>query len=173
MGSPEDDISELAKAFLAEDHARIDARLPGWLEELTRVGANQCWHKRSTFKAHLYHVYQILKMWGQDDDVTSCGLFHSAYSNSYVNLAIFKAEADGRPRVKQMVGDSAEALIHRFCVVPRHQLIYDHLVKPLQDVYDKSKLVVPREGVTVPHIHTGEPVVVDRYEVAQILIMTM
>ena len=27
-----------------------------------QVGANQCWHKRSTFKAHLYHVYQMLKM---------------------------------------------------------------------------------------------------------------
>lgn len=32
-------IPELAKAFLAEDYARIDARLPGWLEELTKVGA--------------------------------------------------------------------------------------------------------------------------------------
>ncbi|KAG1679607.1 hypothetical protein FOA52_006124 [Chlamydomonas sp. UWO 241] len=132
MAGPPGEIPPLAKAFLSEDYAAVDPRLPGWLEELTKVGANQCWHKRSTFKAHLYHVYQILKMWGQDDAVTSCGLFHSAYSNSYVNLAIFKAEAEGRPRLCELVGEEAETLIHFFCVVPRHALIYDHLLKPLQ-----------------------------------------
>ena len=56
-----------------------------------------------------------LCQWGQDDTVCSCGLFHSAYSNSYVNVAIFKAEEDGRPRLRELVGQQAEELIHFFC----------------------------------------------------------
>lgn len=32
---------------------------------------------------------------------------------------------------------------------------------------------MPREGVTVKHIHTGEPLLVDRYALAQIIIMTI
>lgn len=80
--------------------------------------------------------------WGQDDTVCSCGLFHSAYSNSYVNLAIFKAEEDGRSRLRGLVGEEAERLIHFFCVVPRHELIYEKLLCTMDSSDDPSKLVV-------------------------------
>lgn len=83
-----------------------------------QVGANECWHKKSSFKEHLYQTYKIAKIWGLDDIITGCMLFHSAYSNSYVNLAIFKAGAD-RARLQELVGEECEALIHLFCVVPR------------------------------------------------------
>ena len=43
-----------------------------------------------------------------------CGLFHSAYSNSYVNLAIFKAGED-RDVVRNDCGSEAEDLIYKFC----------------------------------------------------------
>ncbi|KAL9992705.1 putative tetratricopeptide-like helical domain superfamily [Helianthus debilis subsp. tardiflorus] len=70
------------------------------------------------------------------DAVCLCGLFHSAYSNSYVNLAIFDPST-GRDVVRRHVGDAAERLIHLFCVVPRQQLIHDNLLYR----YSESELV--------------------------------
>jgi hypothetical protein len=64
----------------------------------------------------LYEVYKILKLWGAEESVCLCGLMHSAYSNSYVNLAVFKPEVE-RSRVAELVGHEAEELIHLFCVV--------------------------------------------------------
>ena len=45
--------------------------------------------------------------------------------------------------------------------------------KPLACLTVPSLLQVPREGVTVKHIHSGEPLLVDRYALAQIIIMTI
>jgi hypothetical protein len=42
----------------------------------------------------------------------------SAYSNSFVNLAIFKPDVE-RSRVAAIIGDEAEQLTHLFCVVGR------------------------------------------------------
>eukprot|EP00798_Chlamydomonas_sp_ICE-L_P021805 gene21805-28826_t len=109
MADEADDIvTPLARSFLREDFDAIDPRLNGWLEMLTQVGSNECWHKRSTFKAHLYHTYQMLKMWGQDDTLCSCMLFHSAYSNSYVDLAI--VPRTDREKLQGVVGNEAEML---------------------------------------------------------------
>lgn len=99
----------------------------------------------------------------------------------------------------QLVGPSAEQLIHTFCVVPRHNLVYDDLLgRCPPDVFNDLQLptntadsltdkgpaelegvppallrLVPPEGVTVRHIKTGEPLVVDRLTVARFLVMTM
>lgn len=40
----------------------------------------------------------------------------SAYSNSFVNLAIFKPDVE-RSRVADIIGKEAEELTHLFCVV--------------------------------------------------------
>jgi hypothetical protein len=40
----------------------------------------------------------------------------SAYSNSFVNLAIFKPDVE-RSRVADIIGNEAEELTHLFCVV--------------------------------------------------------
>lgn len=54
--------------------------------------------------------------------------------------------------------------------MPRHQLIYDEL---LDKISDDHHISAPADGVTVPHIKTGEPVHVDNYTLAQFLILTM
>lgn len=51
----------------------------------------------------------------------------------------------------------------------RHELVYERLLYGLSD----DALVVPREGLTVKHIKTGEPLHVDRHTIAQFLVMTM
>ncbi|OAY81622.1 hypothetical protein ACMD2_21058, partial [Ananas comosus] len=65
-----------------------------------------------------------LKLWGTPDPVARCGLFHSAYSNSYFNLAIFDPESASRACVAAL----AKRLVHLFCVVPCQPLIHDALI---------------------------------------------
>lgn len=53
----------------------------------------------------------------QDEDVCRCALFHSAYSNSYVNLAVFQ-EGTERSKVAEVRG----------CDVAKTQMMECHLV---------------------------------------------
>ncbi|KAI3744100.1 hypothetical protein L1987_57175 [Smallanthus sonchifolius] len=121
------DLLESARPFLREDNASVDKNLPTLLTILRSAGAGECWHRLGTFSDHLYHVYRILKLWKATDSVCLFGLFHSVYSNSYHDLAIFNPETD-RETVRHHVGPVAESLIHLFCIVPRHTLIHDDLV---------------------------------------------
>lgn len=162
------ELAPLVQSFLRHEYSKIDDKLPSLLLVLDEVRAGECWHKKSTFKEHLFQVYKILKIWGQDAVLANCGLLHSAYSNSYVNLAIFDGKTD-RNRVASLVGQETEALIHLFCVVPRHQLIYEELLYKLPD----DAMKVPAGGVTVNNIKTGEPLLIDVQTVGRFLILTM
>lgn len=190
----------VCKPFLREDFESIDPRLPGLLKILQQRGAGECFHKHGTFYEHLLHTYRILKVWGCSDAIALFGLFHSAYSNSYVNLAIFAPDVD-RNVVRDLIGDEAEALVHLFCVVPRQQLIFDNLMLKVTDdelatglaqyqdgnpkkssaateagakgAHDKMKLFVPEGGMVVQHIRTGEDIVLHRRLVALFLLLTM
>lgn len=142
-------------------------------------------------------------MWKAPEAVCLCGLFHSAYSNSYVNLAIFPPSSSGRDVVRAHVGDEAERLIHMFCVIPRQELIHDmvlfqygddwevveHLrlseesVRVVEDGAEiqeenmiwRAKLnsICPPEGLKVKHIKTGDDILVPRRLVAVFLLLTM
>lgn len=194
-------VLEAARPFLRGELEQVDPALPGLVAVLRSVGAGECWHKHGSFLDHLLEVYRILKLWSAPDDVARCGLFHSAYSNSYVNLAIFDPTTS-RAHVRGLVGGPAERLVHLFCVVPRQPLIHDDLLfrypsdaelvehlrlsdasirelrergasDPEEPWRRKSREVIPPEGVTVRHIKTGEPVAVSRRMVAVFLLMTM
>ncbi|KAI7982848.1 hypothetical protein LOK49_LG15G01476 [Camellia lanceoleosa] len=108
-------LLESARPFLRGELESIDTNLPSLLAVLRSVGAGECWHKHGSFLDHLLDIYRILKLWKAPDSVSLCGLFHSAYSNSYVNLAIFDPST-GRDTVRHHVG-AAERLIHLFCIV--------------------------------------------------------
>lgn len=107
-----------ARPFLRGELEAVHPKLPSLISVLRSVGAGECWHKHGSFLEHLVDMYKILKLWKAQESVCLCGLFHSAYSNSYVNLAIFDPST-GRDTVRAHVGDAAEKLIHLFCVVPR------------------------------------------------------
>lgn len=193
-------LLDAARPFLRGELERVDPALPSLIAVLRSVGAGECWHKHSTFLAHLSDVYRALKLWCVPDAVARCGLFHSAYSNSYVNLAIFDPGA-GRDQVRALVGAPAERLIHLFCIVPRQPLIHDDLLFHYSDAeladhlelsedslrramedgaFDpgepwRAKLrgLLPAEGIKVRHIRTGEDVPLSRRVVATFLLMTM
>ncbi|XP_052204875.1 uncharacterized protein LOC127809806 isoform X2 [Diospyros lotus] len=191
---------ESARPFLRGELENVDKKLPSLLRVLRSVGAGECWHKHGTFLDHLLDTYRILKLWKAPDTVCLCALFHSAYSNSYVNLAIFDPST-GRDEVRAHVGEAAERLIHLFCVVPRQSLIHDDLLfhysdselvqdlklseTSLRDAKERGRFnedeawrkklqsLVPADGIKVKHIKTGEDVLVTRRIVAVFLMMTM
>ncbi|KAK1326610.1 hypothetical protein QJS10_CPA01g00044 [Acorus calamus] len=195
------DLVDSARPFLRGELETVDPALPSLISVLRSVGAGECWHKHGSFLDHLMDVYKILKLWSAPDEVARCGLFHSAYSNSYVNLAIFDA-ATSRDHVRRLIGDPAENLVHLFCVVPRQPLIHDDLLfqypseaelvdhlnsseesllKAREErIFDpdepwrrKIRSVLPPDGVVVKHIKTGEDLRVSRRVVATFLMMTM
>ncbi|XP_065868617.1 uncharacterized protein [Euphorbia lathyris] len=193
-------LLESTRPFLRGDLESIDTNLPSLLSVLRSVGAGECWHKHGSFLDHLFDIYRILKIWKAPDSVCLCGLFHSAYSNSYVNLAIFDPNT-GRDVVRGHVGESAERLIYLFCIVPRQSLIHDdllfkysdselveHLSRSeisLKNAKEKGRFdeeepwrkkinsLLPAQGLTVKHIKTGEDVLLTRRIAAIFVLMTM
>ncbi|KAJ6989672.1 hypothetical protein NC653_018228 [Populus alba x Populus x berolinensis] len=189
-----------ARPFLRGELESIDKNLPSLISVLRSVGAGECWHKHGSFLDHLVDIYRILKIWKAPDSVCLCGLFHSAYSNSYVNLAIFDPNT-GRDVVRNHVGEGAERLIHLFCIVPRQSLIHDDLLFKYSDIElvehlkaselslrnaeekglfngeeswrKKLASLLPASGITVKHIKSGEDVLVTRRIVGVFLLMTM
>jgi hypothetical protein len=167
--SSSDLIPSLVKNLLREDYEKIDLEVPKLIKILCSQGASECWHKHGTFKAHLFQVWSILSLWNQSKAIARCGLFHSAYSNSYVNLAIFKANTD-RELVKNMIGEEAEEFVYQFCVIPRHELIIEECLKK---IHENSSWRIPREGLIVKHIKTGEDIHVSKKLIGIFLILTM
>ncbi|XP_054825028.1 uncharacterized protein LOC129322716 isoform X1 [Prosopis cineraria] len=193
-------LLDSARPFLRDELHTIDPHLPSLIAVLRSVGAGECWHKHGTFLQHLIDIFRILHLWKAPYSVSLCGLFHSAYSNSYVNLAIFDPST-GRETVRSHVGDEAERLIHLFCVVPRQPIIHDDLLFHYADselvehlkfselslrnakeegIFNgeeiwrkKLQSLLPAEGITVKHIRTGEDVHVSRRIVAVFLLMTV
>ncbi|KAK1553464.1 hypothetical protein Q3G72_035597 [Acer saccharum] len=188
------------RPFLRGELETIDKNLPALVSVLRSVGAGECWHKHGSFLDHLVDIYRILKIWKAPDCVCLCGLFHSAYSNSYVNLAIFDPNT-GREVVRGHVGEAAERLIHLFCIVPRQPLIHEDLLFKYTDqelvehlklsgislknakekgFFDgdeawrkKIRSLLPENGTVVKHIKSGEDVLVSRRVVAVFLLMTI
>ncbi|KAL3731820.1 hypothetical protein ACJRO7_028650 [Eucalyptus globulus] len=193
-------LLDAARPFLRGELEAVDPRLPSLVATLRSVGAGECWHKHGSFLEHLVDIYRILRLWRAPDAVCLCGLFHSAYSNSYVNLAIFDPNT-GRDVVRSHVGDAAERLIHLFCVVPRQPIIHDDLLFRYDDAElvehlklseaslrnarekgvfrgdeawrKKVQSLLPAEGLMVKHIKTGEDLLVSRRVIAVFLMMTM
>ncbi|EEE58099.1 hypothetical protein OsJ_08972 [Oryza sativa Japonica Group] len=192
-----DAVVAAARPFLRGDLSQVDPELPSLVSVLCDAGAGECYHKHGTFLAHLIDVYRILRLWGAPDAVARCGLYHSAYSNSYVNLAIFQPDV-ARDHVRGIIGAAAERLVHLFCVVPRHQLMHDDLHLRYTDAELTAHLaasqasldaarksgggggdpgeawraklasVVPPEGVVARHIRTGEAVALSREGVGRL-----
>ena len=161
------DAKEMFELLLAEDYNVMDPKiLPQSIAALKKRGAHRCWHKHSTFLQHLVGVHNILRVWGQGPIIGRVGLFHSAYSNSYVNLALFDPkEEDDRELVRFLIGPRAEELVHLFCVVDRQEVVVNTLLKQGR---------IPEEGLTVPHIrNSSEQILLSPETLRLFLVFTM
>jgi hypothetical protein len=133
----------LLEQILASDYDAIDpAILSNSIKALKNRGAHRCWHKHSTFLDHLLGVHNILRLWGQGAIIGRVGLFHSAYSNSYVNLALFDPSSE-REMMQQLIGNDAEELVHLFCTIDRQAIVVNTLLR---------QGYIPKDGLFVPHL---------------------
>jgi hypothetical protein len=149
------------KALLAEDWAAIDPELPAQLALLFARSAGEDWHKAGTFKDHLLGVCRTLTLWDQPREVRLLGLFHSVYSNEYVDLKLFDATGN-RAELTAALGPEAERLIHTFCVMPR--TIFTHRL------LEETEL--PEEGMVLER--AGAPdLILSARDVAVFAIATM
>ena len=108
-----------------------------------------------------------LALWQRSTELARCGLYHSAYSNSYVNLAIFDINGGDRTVVRDDLGEAAEALVYKFCTIPRHELLTKALPPMLPAEGGGG---VPAAGVTTRHIVSGEAVHLSRAELHDFLV---
>jgi hypothetical protein len=135
-------LHPLLKPLLADDWAAVDPTLPPLLEVLFARSAGEDWHKAGTFKDHLLGVYRTLALWDQPREVRLLGLFHSVYSNEYVDLKLFDA-AGNRAELAGLLGEEAERLIHLFCIMPRSLFTRRLMEEP--DLPEEG-MVLEREG---------------------------
>eukprot|EP00455_Lapot_gusevi_P054460 TRINITY_DN8736_c0_g1_i2.p1 TRINITY_DN8736_c0_g1~~TRINITY_DN8736_c0_g1_i2.p1 ORF type:complete len:368 (+),score=53.82 TRINITY_DN8736_c0_g1_i2:66-1169(+) len=160
-----DGIPPLVVALITEDYEQVDPRMPKLLQVISKHGADEIWHKHGSFKHHLHGVWRILKIWGQPDAVCDLGLFHSSYSNSYVAITLFQPDVD-RSVLRDLIGEEAERLVHTFCIIPRQDFIFKH-------VLGCEATGIPAEGLVLPHIRTGEDVHLSRHDVGVLILASI
>lgn len=155
--------SSIYDHILADEVSKIDPALTTAIQALKSVNAHKCWHKHSTFLEHLTSVHKILLNWNQGLTISRVGLFHSAYSNSYVNLALFDPnKPDERSKMRDMIGADAEELVHIFCIIDRQAVVVNTLLK---------NGFIPGEGLTVPHVKKPENTVYLSPEILRMLLV--
>jgi hypothetical protein len=138
----------ILELILAEDYKAIDSALPESIRQLKKRGAHRCWHKHSTFLQHLLSVHNILRLWGQSEISGRVGLFHSAYSNSYVNLALLNPqEPEDRAQLQTWIGAEAADIVYLFCIINRQAIVVETLLK---------EGTIPPEGIAVPHLRNPD-----------------
>ncbi len=114
------DLFTRAQALLDDEWLSHDPDLAPVLPIVLARGVGQDWHKAGTFRHHLVGVARTLTLWQQPRAVRLLGLLHSVYGNAYVDLVKFDAATE-RARLREAVGERAEALVHVFCTASRTQ----------------------------------------------------
>lgn len=139
--------ADVLEQILADNYEAMDPLvLPNSVTALKGRGAHRCWHKHSTFLDHLLGVHNILRLWGQGKIIGRVGLFHSAYSNSYVNLALYDPSTE-RSEMQELIGSEAEDLVYMFCIINRQEVVVNTLLR---------QGFIPKEGLYVPHLRNPE-----------------
>jgi hypothetical protein len=132
------------------------------LRKLESSDAPLIWHKHSSFLDHLRGVWLMLVAWEQPQAVCRLGLFHSAYSNSFVSMNLYDPTRD-RAALADLIGDEAEGLVYGFCSIDRQRL--EEMVL--------EEGTVRREGYALKHIHTGDELRVSGPEAAAFVTETL
>ena len=167
--------------ILAENYNALDPDdstvLPKTISAIKNRGGHRCWHKHSTFLDHLLGVHNILRLWDQSHIVSRVGLLHSAYSNSYVNLALFDPMVElERQYMKDMVGVDSEEIIYLFCIIDRQHVVVDTILGQAQQYYvdwnnmDVDDMIVP-DHLVVPHIRDENRTVYLSADVLRLLVV--
>ena len=96
-------------------------------EFLTSLEADKTRHSGRTLFEHLKGVHDLLRDWDNPEEVCLAGLYHSIYGTDTFH---HKSLAD-RGRLKDMIGEHAEFLVHCFSTKdrPLFESIDDDLIR--------------------------------------------
>lgn len=103
----------------------------------------------------------FLKKMIKGNTIARVGLFHSAYSNSYVNLALFDPLKE-RGIMTHLIGPEAEDLVHLFCIIDRQQVVVNTVLK---------QGFIPSDGLSVPHLRDPSKQVFISAETLRLLVV--
>uniref|UniRef100_A0A7S3NN65 DUF6817 domain-containing protein n=1 Tax=Aureoumbra lagunensis TaxID=44058 RepID=A0A7S3NN65_9STRA len=154
------EIPSKLEAILRSDYDALDSKASHMLKLLHASTAPVIWHKHGSFLDHLRDVWFMLCAWDQPQSWCRLGLFHSAYSNSFVSMKAFDINTD-RDRLAELIGADAENLVYKFCVINRQQL---------EDSVETNLKV---QALDFKHIHTGENVQLSNEEAAACITETI
>src|SRR5579872_5526196 len=105
----------------------MEPKLNEFISFLKSKGANECFHKTSTFLHHLLGVHHILQAWKAPIEVCRLGLFHSIYGTSWVSLKI----CSDRKELQDLIGKEAEELVFDFCNLNRMKFTFEFVLGQL------------------------------------------
>lgn len=98
-----------------------------YVQFLKQKGADQCWHKDSTFLSHLVEVGKILENWRVPQDIVLLGIFHSFFGNKWISTDILCE----RKELEGLIGPEAEKLVFQFCHLDRMKFMFQLVLKEL------------------------------------------
>ena len=115
---------------------------------LLSLDAHRTRHSGRTLFVHLKGVHDLLRDWGNDQDVCNAGLFHSIYgTDTFQHKSL-----EDRGKLKDMIGDHAEFLVHCFSRLdrPLFESIDDPVVRAqLQEIEAANLLEQGGSGNTL------------------------
>jgi hypothetical protein len=81
------------------------------------IGADAIQHTDKGYLAHAIGVYNDLKRWGCDEELSRVGLFHSIYGTQIFQG--FTLPLERRDEIRTLIGDRAERLSYANCAMER------------------------------------------------------
>jgi hypothetical protein len=88
---------------------------------LEHYGTAAAPHIDGSLRDHLIGTFNLLRSWGNDQDVCLAGLFHSIYGTEIYTRQ--SAPLGERDAIRSAIGDRAEALAYLFCACDRDHLM--------------------------------------------------
>jgi len=128
---------------------------------LLDAGTDKVRHSERTLFDHLCGTHNLLRMWGNEDDVCVAGLFHSIYGTNK-----FKHKAwplSDRATIQGLIGLQAERLACRFGRADRPRAWfngYEHLLPPddvraLREIEAANLLDQRSRSKWLTHLHAS------------------
>ncbi|MDB5938168.1 MAG: hypothetical protein JWP77_532 [Polaromonas sp.] len=115
-------LFERALTLLDEEWLNHDPDLGPVVPTVLARNVGHDWHKAGTFRHHLQGVARTLTLWQQPVQVRMLGLLHSVYGNAYVDLVKFDPASE-RARLRELIGEEPERLVHLFCTMSRTRFV--------------------------------------------------
>jgi len=129
---------------------RCDETARPALDLLDGFGTETIDHFGRSLRDHLAGTERLLLGWCAPAHVCRAGLFHAIYGTATFPQA--SSESAQRRRIRELIGDRAEVLVHIFCTADRKRLLLDNLSPPYQWVDHRTGRVATLDADTLTEL---------------------